>query len=205
MLTQGQTPSSGPGPTTTPPPESPGAGSPPLGVAGNGSEQPTESGPMPDQDQMLAEAVQRIWGENFDQMIDMFENNGAEDFARSMGVAVNSGIDFLETQYGPIGHENAAKIGAELMFRLMEDFVVKGLMPDVPMEQLQDSIPAILTMYADARPDVTKEDIQQLLMYVQENAGAGGSAEQQPDPNAALSTGPGPEPSGSPVPPGVTV
>ena len=201
MLTEAQQ-SSGPGPLT-PPTDSPGAGNPPIGSAVPGSEQPSGAGPLPSPDEMLGEAIQRIYGENFDQMMDMFESNGPQEFARSMGIAVNSGIDFLEQQYGPIGHENAAKVGTEIFFRLLEDMIVKGLMPDVPMQQIQDAMPAAMVMYADERPDVSKQDIQQVLQQVMQGAAGGGMPEG--DPNAPLSTGPGPEPSGSPVPPGVTV
>ena len=202
LLTQAETLSSGSGPNT-PPAESPGAGLPPLGGSEPGSEQPAEAGPMPSPDEMVAEAVTRIWGENFDKMVDMFEKNGPEDFARSMGVAVNTGIDYLESQHGPIGHEAAAKVGMEILMRLVDDIVVKGLMPDVQIEQIHDAIPAAMVMYADARPDVSKEDIQMVMQQVMDQAAQGGAPE--PDPNAPLSTGPGPEPSGSPVPPGVTV
>ncbi len=201
MLEQAQQPSSGPGPLT-PPTDSPGAGNPPIGGAVPGSEQPSGAGPMPSPDDMLAEAMIRIYDGNFDQMLEMFRSNGPEGFARSMGVTVNSGIDFLEEKYGPIGHENAAKVGAEIFFRLLHDMIVRKLMPDVPMEQVQDALPAVMVMYADARPDVSKQDIQQVMQMVQE--GAGGGAAPEADPNAPLSTGPGPEPSGSPVPPGVT-
>lgn len=205
MLTQAQNPSSGSGPLT-PPTDSPGAGIPPVGSAAPGSEQPMEAeqaGQMPNAEDLTREATVTLYGDNFDNMMEMFESNGPEGFAQSTGRAVNSAIDGLEQEYGPLPVETAAEVGMNLILKLVEDMVVKGLMPDVSMEQVQDSIPAALMMYADTRPDITREDIQAVIAEIANQSQGGG--EGGADPNAPLSTGPGPEPSGSPVPPGVTV
>jgi len=212
MLSEAQaTPSSGPGPQT-PPTESPGAGTPPLdGASGPGQPAaPPEAMATASFEELRDQGIQRLYGDNFDQMIAMFETNGAANFPKSMAVAVNSTIEYLEQENGKLAPEQAAEVGMDVMMKLLEDIIGNGVVPDVTLEQVQQAFPAILVMYADARPEVSKQDVQQLVEEVQK-----GVATQQgggmppgaapPDPNAPLSTGPGPEPSGSPVPPGVTV
>lgn len=208
------TPSSGPGPQT-PPTESPGAGNPPLdGASGPGQPAADPQAQPPEQmnpggfEELRDKAVQRMYGDNFDQLINMFETNGAAKFPRSMAVAVNGAIDYLEQDGGKLPPEVAAEVGMDLMMKLLEDIIGEKVVPDVTLEQVQQAFPAILVMYADSHPEVSKQDIQALAQEVQrqgaaQEAGSGPAA--TPDPNAALSTGPGPEPSGSPVPPGVTV
>lgn len=219
MLSEAQNtqPSSGPGPQT-PPAGNPGAGTPLPGSAG-GPGQPAPQGkpeapdsrtPGPNDPQKVealkAQAVQRLYGENFDGMIEMFQTNGPENFAKSMAIAVNSTLEFLENQHGMVNHKMAAEVGMDVMMKLLEDVIAGGILPDVKLEQVQQAIPAILVMYADSHPDVGKEDIQQLMAYVESEVMAQeGGAAPAPGPNAPLSTGPGPEPSGSPVPPGAMV
>lgn len=210
MLTEAQNtpqPGSGPGPQT-PPAGGPGAGTPPPGSAGGPGQPPQANVPF---EQLRDEAIQRLYGENFDNMIEMFQANGPEEFAKSMGLTINSAIEFLEKQHGRIAPEQAAEVGMDLMMKLLEDIIGGGVMPDVTLEQVQQVLPATLVMYADSRPDVSKEDVQNLVREVQRSVAEqeGGTnqapSSAQPGPNAPLSTGPGPEPSGSPVPPGVTV
>lgn len=197
MLTQAQDqPSSGP--PQTPPVGSPGAGTP-LPNSAAGPEQPAAG-----TEELRDRAIQKLYGENLEQMFDMFEANGPDKFARSMSVAVNGALEFLENEPGGITHEQAAEVGMDLMMKLLEDVIGEGVMPDVTLEQVQQTIPAIMVMYADRHPDVTKEDVQAVVSEAQrgvaEQEGASPEPETPPEP---LSTGPGPEPSGSPVPPGV--
>lgn len=217
MLSEAQgtpVPSSGPGPQT-PPTESPGAGNPPLDGASGPGQPPAPQGAPPPFEELRDQGVQRLYGDNFDKMIEMFETNGAENFPKSMAIAVNSTIEYLETEHGKLPPESAAEVGMDIMFKLLEDIIGGGVLPDVTLEQVQQAFPAILVMYADSRPEISKQDVQQLAQEVQAGVAAheGG---QEPnamppeqgapvDPNAPLSTGPGPEPSGSPVPPGVAI
>ena len=221
MLSEAQnapTPSSGPGPQT-PPTESPGAGTPPLdGATGPGQPpsapaeggMPPEGGPVPSFEELRDQGIQRLYGENFDGLIEMFETNGAPNFAKSMAIAVNSTIEYLETEHGKLPVDSAAEVGMDVMMKLLEDIIGGGVVPDVTLEQVQQAFPAILVMYVDSRPEITKQDIQELVQEVgrgvaEHEGGGAPPGAMPPDPNAALSTGPGPEPSGSPVPPGVTV
>ena len=85
MLTENP-PSSGP--SATPPAGNPGAGNSPIGEA-QGSEQPQQ----PQDTQALKDqAIQLVYGERFDQLIQMFQKNGPDKFARSMAIAVNTAI-----------------------------------------------------------------------------------------------------------------
>ena len=157
-------------------------------------------------EELRDQGIQQLYGENFDGMIEMFQSNGPEKFPRSMAVAVNSTIEYLEQQHGSLSYEQAAEVGMDIMMKLLEDIIGGGVLPDVTLEQVQQAFPAILVMYADARPDVTKADIQALAQEVargvQQHEGQQPGGAPPMDPRQPLSTGPGPEPSGSPVPPG---
>lgn len=222
-------PSSGPGPQT-PPIESPSTGISPLdGASGPGQlpaqGQPPMQGQPPAQGQPKPEntasaqelkdkATQIIYGERFDELVEMFQTNGAEKFARSMAIAVNTAITEMEKD-GPVPPPAAAQLGMDVFTMLLEDMATepdKGMPPVVPGvtgEQLQEVLPAILVMYAEQHPDVSKQQVQQVMKGV--TAGVKGHmGEEAPAPVTesaapppALSTGPGPEPSGSPVPPGI--
>ena len=194
MLTQAQNqpPSSGPDPQT-PPPTSPGAGLPPSGGA-TGPGQPQDVQALKDQ------AIQLVYGERFDQLIQMFQTNGPENFPRSMAVAVNTAITELEKKNGPIDPVAAAEVGMDLMMKLLEDIITGGVLPDTPLEKVQEAFPAILVMYADSHPNVSKEDIQQLVKDVQSGMQqAKGGAQQTGSEPAA--TDPGEVPGGVPASP----
>lgn len=206
-----QPPSSGPGPQI-PPAGNPGAGAPlPGGASGPGQPagpegQPAEPGNMASFEELRDRGVQRLYGENFDQLINMFQTNGASQFPRSMAIAVNSTLDYLEQDGGNLPKEMAAKVGMDIMMKLLEDIIGDGVVPDVTLEQVQQAFPAILVMYADAHPEVSKQDVQDLVKEVQlgmsQQKGGAPSPEAPPESAAALSTGPAPPPGNTPVPPG---
>lgn len=178
MMTEAQNtppPSSGPV-SQTPPPASPSAGvSSGAGAAGPG---------QPDIETLKDAATQLVYGERFDQLITMFQTNGAEKFPRSMGIAVNTAISELEKQFGPIGPELAAEVGMDLMMKLMEDVITGKVLPDVSLEQTQEALPAILMMYADSHPEVSKEDVQQLVMEIENGVKQAKGGDQQPEGNS---------------------
>jgi len=189
---QNQPPSSGPDPQT-PPPASPGAGLPPSGGA-TGPGQPQDVQALKDQ------AIQLVYGERFDQLIKMFQTNGPEKFPRSMAVAVNTAITEMEKKNGPIDPASAAEVGMDLMMKLLEDIIAGGVVPDTPLEKVQEAFPAILVMYQDSHPEVSKEDIQSLVKEVQnglQSQGVKGAAQQTGSEPAA--TGPGVVPGGDPA------
>jgi hypothetical protein len=216
MLSQAQeqpVPSSGPGPQT-PPTESPGAGTPPLDDASGPGQPPSTAGSGELRDQ----AIQIIYGERFDKMVKMFQSNGPDKFARSMGLAVNTAITEIEKKNGPIGPEMAAKLGGEMFTMLLEDMLLRpneGLGPvveGVTGKELSEVIPAMLVMYADAHPDVSKEQIQQVMQEVSKQTGeqtgqpptAAGEPPAAPMPAEPPQGGApqGPPPTGAPMPPG---
>ena len=196
-LPPGAPPSSGPAPQT-PPVESPSTGTPSLdGATGPGQPQGQSTAGF---EELRDQAVEQMYGKNFDNLINMFQTNGAEQFPRSMAVAVNGTIDFLEKKNGKLPPEIAAEVGMDVMLKLLEDVISGGVVPDVKLEQVQQAFPAILVMYADARPDVSKEDVQALVQEVEKGVkGQGGGAASPPgDPNAQPSAPSAPPPAGGP-------
>ena len=187
MLDQAQNvpaPSPGPGPQT-PPVESAGAATPSLdGASGPG--QPAPQAPR-DPKALKDQATKLIYGERFDQLVKMFETNGAEKFARSMAITVNTAIGEIEKD-GPLAPEQAAQLGMDVFVMVLEDMATepeKGIppvVPDVSPEQLQEVLPAILVMYADQHPEVPKEAVQEVMRQVSNQAqsqmGMDGGAQQ---------------------------
>lgn len=180
MLSEAQAPAAPPAPQSsgpvsqTPPLADPGAGnSPGEGAAGSG--QPPELGGEEFQ-KLRDEAIQLVYGDRFDQLIKMFQTNGAEKFPRSMAITINTAITELESKNGPIDPAMAAEIGMDLMIKLLEDIVAGGVVPDVTLEQVKEVLPAMLVMYADSHPDVSKQDVQQVMRDVQAGLPQGGGA-----------------------------
>ncbi|MDH3638900.1 MAG: hypothetical protein OES09_10635 [Gammaproteobacteria bacterium] len=186
----------------TPPAAAPGAGNPPRGeVPGSGQPQP---GAQQDVGALRDQAIQLVYGERFDQLIKMFQSNGPEKFARSMGIAVNTAISELEKTNGPLGPEVAAEIGGDIFAKLLEDMLVKpkdgmaAVVEGVTGAELQQVMPAILVMYADSHPDVSKQDVQAVMQEIDKGVKAGGAPQSGAVPEPAA---PGPESIGQASPP----
>jgi hypothetical protein len=165
MLTEGMPqgqPSSGPVPQP-PPLADPGAGISSGGSAPGSGQPPVGQ----DFETLRDEAIQLVYGDRFDQLIKMFQNNGPEKFPRSMGIAINTAITELEKTHGDIGPEMAARVGSDLMVKLLEDVITNDVVPDVTPEQIKEVMPAALVLYADSHPNVSKEDVQQVMQNVQ--------------------------------------
>jgi hypothetical protein len=195
MLTETPQPSSGP--SVTPPAVSPGAGDSPSGEAqGSGHPQAQDTQALKDQ------AIQLVYGERFDQLIEMFQKNGPDKFARSMAIAVNTAISEIE-KGGEIGPEAAAEVGSDLFAKLLEDMLVRPteemgpVVEGVTAEQLQEVMPAILVMYADSHPNVSKTDIQAVMAEVDSGVKASQGTNQTPD-GGQMAANPA-QPTGGPV------
>lgn len=190
MLSEETQPSSGP--ASPPPAASPGAGAPPSGGA-SGSE---HSAAPADVEAMKAQAIQLVYGERFDQLIEMFQTNGPDNFARSMAIAVNTAITEIEKSGTPVPPEAAAEVGGDLFAKLLEDMLVKpkdgmgAVVEGITGEQLQEVMPAILVMYSDSHPEVSKTDIQAVMAEIDSgvkahNEANGTPSGDQPDANAS--------------------
>ncbi len=186
MLEQGMaqqpTPQPSSGPVQTPP--SPMPQGTPGGAPGPGHPA-QEAAPQQDFETLRDQAIQLVYGERFDQLVKMFQTNGPEKFARSMAIAVNTPITELEKQ-GPIDHETATKIGMAIYMRLLEDMIGGKVVEGVTAEQVSESLPAILIMYSDSHPEVTKEDIQQVVMSAQKGVLKDQAPTETGDPAAGI-------------------
>lgn len=192
MLTEPQvnpTPSSGPE-QTPPAAANPGAGNPPRGSASGPGHQEGDFEGLRDK------AVKAIYGDRFDKLVKMFQTNGPEKFARSMAIAINTGLTAIEEEGQPASPEMAAEVGMDIFQKLLEDMLTKpnegmpAVVENVPPAQLNEVMPATLVMYADAHPDVSKEDIQGVMQEVQKGAQGQAGGDQM----AANQAPPGPPP-----------
>lgn len=129
----------------------------------NPPEQP-DNDSVPPFEQLRDEAIRLVYGPRFDALIDMFKTNGPDKFAHSMAIAVNTPLQELEDVYGGIPYDEAAKVGLAIYMRLLDDIVGEKLMDGVSIEQIQETIPAILMMYRSWNPEVTQQDIQTVVL-----------------------------------------
>lgn len=195
MLEQGMAqqqpppPSSGP-PAQTPPPPTPQGepgGAPGSGLSAQGAP-PQRPATQEEFESLRDQAIQLVYGDRFDQLVAMFQKNGPEKFARSMAIAVNTPITELEKQ-GPIDHVTATKVGMAIYMRLLEDMIAGGVVEGVTAEQVSESLPAILVMYADSHPEVTKEDIQGVVIAAQKGVVKQQAPADDSDPAAGIMPG----------------
>lgn len=149
-------------------------------------------------EELRDQAVKLIYGDRFDAMIKMFQTNGPDKFARSMAVTINTVLKELEAQ-GDIGLDNAARVGMDIMMKLLEDMITGGVVPDVKLDQVQQVLPATLQIYADSHPEVTQEDIQAIVTEVQQGLQKEGGAQQSGTEQAPAN--PGASPEGDPASP----
>ncbi len=206
MLEQGMAPqqpapqpSSGPPVAQTPPsppPQgdvggAPGPGHmPPEAPQASPQAAPQEQAPQEEFEKMRDQAIKLVYGDRFDQLIEMFRTNGPEKFARSMAVAVNTPINVLEKE-GPIDPVTATKIGMAIYMRLLEDMIGGGVVEGVTAKQVEETLPAILMMYADSHPGVSKEDIQKVVMNSQKGVLKNEAPTETGDPAAGIMPGSG--------------
>lgn len=171
------------GPTT----QTPSALPPQSGAPGGapGPERPEQAAPQEptppgDFKKLRDKAIQLVYGDRFDQLIKMFQSNGPEKFARSMAVAVNTPITALEKE-GPIDYEMATKIGLAIYMRLLEDMIGSGVVANVTANQVSESLPAVLLMYADTHPEVSPEDIRNVVVEAQKGVESRSYSVERPD------------------------
>lgn len=177
MMSEAMPQQQSPGPMAETPPTGAPPGAPTSGSPAGPGQQPQvnrEGQSTPEEVKRLTdEAVKLVYGDRFDQLIKMFETNGADNFPRSMAVAVNTALTELEKN-NPMPFETVAKVGMEIYMRLIEDMIKGGVVPDVKLEQVQEALPAILVTYADSHPDVSKEDVQGVMQAASAEAQAQG-------------------------------
>jgi hypothetical protein len=132
--------------------------------------------PLPEQFEKIKEqAITFMYDEKFDQMIKMFQQNGAEGFPRSVAVAINGAISKTKKVI-PFDHKMAAVLGMDLFMIIIEDMATgtmdgQPVVPNLGMEHIQAALPATLKMYADSNPDVTDEVMQELLTEIKAKGG----------------------------------
>lgn len=115
-------------------------------------------------------AVSFMYDEKFDQLIKMFQQNGADGFARSVAVAINGAIAKVkETEQ--IDHKMATVIGMDLYLKVIEDMATgqmegQPVVPGLTLEHIQAALPETIKMYAQSNPDVTDEMMQEMLQEI---------------------------------------
>jgi len=125
-----------------------------------------EPGGSADVGEIEKRAFKYAYGEKFDTLLAMFKENGAENFAKSMAVAVNGALK----NAGEMTHEQAAEVGMKLYLALLEDIITSDVVPGITAEQVSQALPMTLRMYAESHPDVSEQDMQALMTEIEKRA-----------------------------------
>jgi hypothetical protein len=133
---------------------------------GQPARQPQTGGEAEQVQKLLKPAVEALYGENFDSMIQMFKANGIERFGQSMSTAINAVLQQLE-QSSKMSPEIAAGVGMKLFFMLLEDIVTGGVLPKLQIQTIQQALGETIKTYAETHPDtVTEQDMQQFIQQL---------------------------------------
>lgn len=122
-----------------------------------GGAQPAEGGM--DAQALIKQATELLYGENFEAMVQMFQQYGKEGFPDAMATAINGVLDRLEKETGqPLDASTAAEVGVALFEILLGDLSEGGVLPDIDKQDVLKAVEKTLAMWAKAHPDQTNPE-----------------------------------------------
>jgi len=118
---------------------------------------------------LVKRAIQLLYGDNFEAMVQMFQKHGKAGFPQAMAMAVNGVLDRLEKdQGGPLDAETAAQVGVAVFEALLQDLSEGGVLPDIDKDSVLQSLEAILRLWTKNHPD--QADPEQMKSVIQQLA-----------------------------------
>lgn len=125
---------------------------------------------------LIKKATQLLYAENFENMVQMFQQHGKEGFPQAMAIAINGVLDRLEQEQGqPLDAQTAAEVGVALFEILLQDLSEGGVLPDIDKQDVLKSIESTLKMWAQNHPDqANPEEMKQVIGQMAQQMGATG-------------------------------
>lgn len=117
----------------------------------------------PELAQHFAVAIETVYGEGFEQVVEMFSRPGG--FAIAMSTVVLGVLQKLEQEVGePLDAETAAQVGGRVMLMLMEDLTTGGVLQGVGQEEIVTAVQMIMAKWVrDHRDQLDPEEAAEAL------------------------------------------
>jgi len=101
--------------------------------------------------------------ENFQKMVDMFREGGAEGFPKTTGVAVLGVLDNLEGQ-DQLSDDTIAEVGGAMFEMITEDMIEGGVVQGIDKSHIGAALQETIAMWAKKNPErFNNEEFQQAL------------------------------------------
>jgi hypothetical protein len=132
----------------------------------------------------IDQAKELLYGENFENMINVFQKAGKEGFPEAMATVVNGTLDRLEQENGEMAPQILIMTGYGITAMLASDMTNAEVVPDLDKDIVQVALAAVTGKWMEQhedRADVPRamEDIQKMG---QKQKGSGdGMLAQQPN------------------------
>ena len=125
----------------------------------------------PQAKEFYSKAVQTLYKDNFENMIDMFQKSGPEGFPMAISAAVNSTLEKIKRE-GDAPKEVKGEVGIAIFMMLAEDLETGGVLEITP-EMMQQGLQQTIKDYSMKNPgDFNGEEYESLVQ--QELAAQGG-------------------------------
>lgn len=149
-----------------------------------GSQQPSQEGQPQsavggDVQSLIKLATELLYSDNFEAMIQMFQQHGKEGFPQAMAMAINGVLDRLEQEQGqPLDPQTAAEVGVALFEILLADLAEGEILPDIDKQSVLQAIEAVLSMWAKSHPDQTNpEEMKAVIQQMAQQMAQAGNLE----------------------------
>lgn len=130
---------------------------------------------------LMKYAIEMLYGENFEKLVQMFQSGGNQTFALSMSTAINGVLDRLEKEFGQLPQQAAAEIGVKLFEILLEDLAAGGVIngEELGEKEIIETIQLTLTNWSQKHPgQFNEQEFAQGMSQMAQQAGAEPAPEQ---------------------------
>jgi len=138
---------------------------------------------------LMKYAIEMLYGENFENLIQMFQQGGNQTFAVSMSTAINGVLDRLEKEFGELPQQAAAEIGVKLFEILLEDMAAGGVIngDELGQQEIIQTIQLTLTNWAEKHPGkFNEQEFAQGMGQMAQQMGAEPQAQAAPEQGGIL-------------------
>lgn len=104
---------------------------------------------------IVKRAVELVYGEGFEELVQMFEASGPQGFAQAMSTAINGVLERLAKEFGELPTELIAEVGLKLFESLLEDLVAGGVIDPTALngDSIMQTITQTLSSWGRKNPD----------------------------------------------------
>jgi hypothetical protein len=122
----------------------------------------------------LKAAIELLYGQGFEALVQMFQKAGMEGFHEAMSNAINGVLEQVEAQQGQLPMEVISEVGVKLFEILLEDLVSGGVINQEELESknillaVQHTLANWVNRNGPQREDVNPQEIKQAIMQLEQ-------------------------------------